>query len=108
MSDFLDKTKKAATDVYNTAKIHAKILAEEAKIRELYYKLGQEYYEDFENNVDDISGLEELCADIKSRLLHIESLKKKASAPEHMKMCSSCGLVNPDKNFYCGRCGEKL
>ncbi len=108
MSEFITKTKEVATGAYNTARLHARILAEETKIRELYYKLGREYYEDFENNVDDISGLEELCADIKARYARIENLRKKVNISEHMKMCSSCGAVNPDKNFYCGRCGEKL
>ena len=108
MSDFITKTKKAATCAYNTARLHARILAEEAKIRELYYKLGREYYEDFENNVDDISGLEELCADIKSREERIERIKKKINTCEHIKMCSSCGAVNPENNLYCGKCGEEL
>lgn len=108
MNDFLDKTRDGACIVYNKAKIRAKILAHETKIRELYYKLGREYYNDFENNVDDISRLEELCEQIKEELSMIESLKKKSHAPEHMKMCTACGAVNVSGNLYCGKCGNKL
>ncbi len=108
MSDFLDKTRDGACLVYNKAKIQAKILARETKVRELYYKLGREYYNDFENNVDDISRLEELCAQIKEELSTIESLKKKSRSPEHMKMCTQCGVVNICENLYCGKCGNKL
>ena len=108
MSDIFDKARDGACVVYNKAKISAKILAHETKIRELYYKLGREYYNDFENNVDDISRLEELCAEIKEELSKIESLKKRCRAPEHMKMCTVCGAVNVSENLYCAKCGNKL
>ncbi|MBQ9975174.1 MAG: hypothetical protein IJP16_01575 [Clostridia bacterium] len=108
MADFIDKTKDFATGAFNTAKLHAKIIAEETKIRELYYKLGREYYYDLENDVDDISGLEVLCEDIKQRLAKIATMKKKLESCEHLKTCASCGAVNPDKNQFCGKCGGRL
>jgi DNA repair exonuclease SbcCD ATPase subunit len=108
MADFIDKTKEFVTDAYNSTKLHARIIAEETKIRELYYKLGREYYYDLENDVDDISGLEELCEDIKQRLEKINAMKKKASACEHLKTCSVCGALSQEKNLYCGKCGAKL
>lgn len=108
MADFIDKTKETVNNICEATKLHAKIVAQETKVRELYYKLGREYYYDLENDVDDVSGLEELCDDIKQRLARIASMKKKLSKCEHMKICQSCGAVNEDKNSFCGKCGHQL
>ena len=76
MSDFFDKAKEVTKDVCNSAKLHAQILSHEAKIRELYYKLGRDYYNAIENNIDDVSSLENICEEIKTRFEKISALKK--------------------------------
>ena len=108
MEKVIDKTKKVAQDVCKSVKTCSRLAVEEARVRELYYKLGREYYNDLENDVDDVSGLETLCEEIKLSLAKIASMKKRLSSKEHMKICPSCGKINSGKNLYCGRCATKL
>ena len=108
MSDFFDKAKEVTKDVCNSAKLHAQILSHEAKIRELYYKLGRDYYNAIENNIDDVSSLENICEEIKTRFEKISALKKTLETGDNFRLCEICGSVNDDKNAFCGRCGNKL
>lgn len=110
MADFneiKDTVIDAATGVCKNATSRAARLAEEIKIKELYYKLGREYYASLQDDCADLSNLEELCREIKVRVRRVEALKKKCTL-EHMKSCPECGAVNCAKNFVCDKCGGDI
>ena len=109
MAEFIDKTIEVASGVYNDAKTGAVILAEKAKIKELYYKLGKEYYASLSDDTFDVSKLDDICREIKTRLKKIAALKSNKQQNAHvMKVCEECGCANPEGNSYCGKCGKAL
>jgi len=106
-NDIKDSVLDTATDVCKNATSRAARLAEEIKIKELYYKLGREYYASLQDDCADLSTLDELCREIKIRMKRVEALKRKCAA-EHMKSCPECGAVNCGKNDVCDKCGGDI
>ncbi len=110
MADFneiKDTVVDAATGVCKNATARAARLAEEIKIKELYYKLGRQYYASLQDDCADLSLLDELCREIKVRHKRVEALKRTCAA-EHMKSCSKCGAVNCAANVVCDKCGGDI
>ena len=106
-NDIKDNVLDTATGVCKNATNRAASLAEQIKIKELYYKLGREYYASLQDDCADLSVLDELCREIKIRMKRVEALKKKCIA-EHMKSCPECGAVNCGKNDICDKCGGDI
>jgi len=111
--NFLDDLKRIGRnlkdkgkDVLEITKLNAQISAEKDKIRELYYKIGEEVYKAYsagESTVND-----EACAKIKEIEDKIKELNAKVLELKNATICPNCG-TELDKNVnFCSKCGAKV
>ena len=87
-------------------KINSQISAEKDKIRELYYKIGEEVYKAYSAGESTIN--DEACAQIKEIEEKIKELNAKVLELKNATLCPNCGTELAKEVVYCSKCGTKI
>ena len=82
------------------------ISAEEAKIRNLYYKIGEIYVS---TNLHDIlSKLDRMISEIEEASKNIQLFEQKIQQLPNDSVCPTCGEIVQADDIFCWRCGTRL
>jgi predicted amidophosphoribosyltransferase len=100
----LSKTKSLA----EVSKINGEISTEERRIRKLYQKLGQDYFELYKDIEPKDSALSECMDEIQKSLSYLKTLTENIDAMKRINRCPHCGAEASFEMAYCSNCGEKL
>lgn len=93
-------------DVLEVTKINSQISIEKDKIKELFYKIGEEVYNSYvagETTIND-----ELCAEIKEINAKIDELNAKVLELKNATLCPSCNAELTKDVAFCSKCGAKV
>lgn len=113
---FFDKVKNAAGNAVNTisdagkevtekARINKSIKNEETRLNNLFYAIGQKY---FNENQTAPAGYEDLFSGIKSANTEIEKLKQELALIGSNANCPKCGAKFVEGQQFCRGCGTNL
>ncbi|MDO5793058.1 MAG: hypothetical protein Q4Q00_02550 [Turicibacter sp.] len=98
----MKKTKEMA----EIAKINSQISDEEKKLKKLYMKLGQLYYEMHKDSPDAV--FMDICQGIGGCLQTINRYEIMVEELKGIKRCRKCKTEMPSDSTYCPKCGSKL
>lgn len=103
-----DKT----SDMLELGKLNAQIAASNSSVEELKTRLGDHYWQKFENGetLDDDAVV--LCNTIKEYMEEIEALRaqlaERKAASSAAIVCPNCGAESADDALFCKQCGASL
>ncbi|MDR0946674.1 MAG: zinc ribbon domain-containing protein [Ruminococcus sp.] len=117
MSDIIDRIAGVAGDVADfataqskivaeTAKLKAKIAKEKIAIRELTFKIGEYYLENFCETAD--PGIAETVKAVCDSEAAIADSEAKLLALKGFVKCQACGANVPADDKFCGKCGAEV
>jgi len=99
------KTKKAITDFSQGSKIKDAINEERKKTSQLYFAIGQSYYEQYGIEVKD-EPYASYCAQIREIQVKIAYLEDELTKLQNMKNCPNCGTTSGYDSLFCPKCGS--
>ncbi|EET58687.1 hypothetical protein BRYFOR_09415 [Marvinbryantia formatexigens DSM 14469] len=114
---FLERFNKAKTEISQkviresrgtgeSLRLKSAISANEQKIRQLYIKMGEIYYNERKAEPDDF--IKPLVEEISVLMAENEEHRKRLSVLKGNVICPNCGFGNRQGLKFCGECGAKL
>lgn len=101
-NDTVNKTKTMS----NSYKLQSDIKKEENKISELFSIIGEKYYNNHSDPVDD--DMQVLFEQMKVYQKQLEQYKKELNLAKNIVECPHCGEENSNSSDFCSKCGTKL
>lgn len=110
---FFDEVKKLSKnvadkgkDLVEVTKLNSQVSTEQAKIAEIFGKIGAQVYENYKAGND--SGFGEFCAQIAEVEVKINELKSKVMEIKESAKCPQCGAEVAKETAFCPKCGTKM
>lgn len=97
---------KKTKDLAEIAKINAQMTDEEKKLKKLYMKLGQLYYEMYKEEPDSV--FVDICQGIGGCLQTINRYETMVEGLKGIKRCQKCKTEILVESTYCPTCGQRL
>lgn len=98
---------KKTGEFIETSKLNFEISGEEREIENLYKKIGERIYKQYEKNKPIDSNLVRYCKEIKEIKHKIMDIRKKITKIQDKKICPLCGKEIENNAVYCEHCGFK-
>lgn len=89
------------------SKLNMAISSEEKMIDDIYIKIGQRIYKDFNENKITDKSLKDKCQEIAEIEKDVNSLKKKMLKLKDKKVCKKCGAEMDRSAEFCPKCGKE-
>jgi rubrerythrin len=110
---FLDDVKKfgknitdKSKDVIEITKLNSQINGEKDKIKELYYKIGEQVYQAYKGGGE--NDFSAACAEISEIETKIAELQNKVLELKNAAKCPNCGAEVSKETTFCSKCGTKI
>lgn len=99
---------KKSGDLLEQGKVRLNLADANAKLSDLYEKLGEMAYQAHRNDKDCKDEMESAVWAIDEMLSEISKLNERLAELRSQKICASCGKANVDAADYCIKCGTKF
>lgn len=93
-------------DVIEVTKLNSQINSEKDKIKDIYFKIGEQVYQAYKNGSE--SAYAESCAQVAEMDAKVQELTNKVLELKNASKCPSCGVEVTKETAFCPKCGAKL
>ncbi len=110
---FFDNLKNASSeaiekvkDATETTQLNSKISAEDKKIKNLYFEIGEKYASIHKDDFEEV--FKEHFDKINECHAKIEEYKQQIEEIKGIRHCEKCGAEMPQESIFCSSCGTAL
>ncbi len=108
VADTAQTVAKKTGELIESSKIKYAIFDLKTDIKKLFSQIGETYYKNQKNGVQEEETLQELCDLIEAKYAKIETLTAKLEDVKNEAKCPTCGRICDAELNYCPFCGAEM